>query len=172
MAEIKRLHRVLILCIHCARNVIFYRQGWTGKKPLFSGQFLITANSNFLDIAVLEWCKVFADSKGKHHWTTVVPDRSAFERALLADLSLAPDELEAFIKDVRQYRDRFLAHLDDDQKMSIPNLDNIIASVGFLYQHLMSHEAKGLIHDGDATLNGNIRAWSREAKDFYERNHS
>lgn len=172
MAEIKRLRRVLILCIHCARNAIFYRQGWKGKKPMFGGQLLITANSNFLDIAVLEWCKLFADPKGKHHWTKVVPDRTAFECAFLTDLSLGPDELEAFIKNVRQYRDRFLAHLDDDEKMNIPNLDIIIASVSFLYQHLMSHEAKGLVHDGDATLNGNISAWSRDAKDFYQRNHT
>ena len=172
MAEIKRFRRVLILCVHCARNTIFYRQGWTGKRPLFAGQLLITANSNFLDIAVLEWCKLFADAKGKHHWAKVVDDGSAFERTLLVDRSLTSDEFETFIKDVRKYRDRFLAHLDDDETMIIPNLDIIIASVRLLYHTLMCNEHRGFIHDGAATLDGDIKAWAREAKDFYERNHS
>jgi hypothetical protein len=172
MANIKRLRRALILCVHCARNTSFYRQGWKRKKPVFRGQFLITANSNFLDVAVLEWCKLFGDPKGKHHWAKVVDDRSAFERTLLDDLSLTADQFAAFIKDVRRYRDRFLAHLDDDEKMNIPNLDIIIASVRFLYRYLMSNEAKGRVHDAEATLDGNIREWVRKAKDFYERNPS
>jgi hypothetical protein len=121
-------------------------------------------------MAVLEWCKLFADPKGKHHWKKVVDDHIALQSALLANLSLTQDAFEAFIKNVRQYRDRLLAHLDDDKNMNIPNLDIVIVSARFLYGHLMNHEAKDLVHDGEATLDANIIVWDKEAKDFYEGN--
>ena len=172
MVEIKRLRRVLILCVHCARNTIYYRQGWQQKKAVFRGSLVVTANSNFLDVAVLEWCKLFAEPRGKHHWTRVIHDRSAFEHRVLCDLSLTTDQFAAFIRDVRKYRDRFLAHLDDDETMDIPRLDSIITSVQSLYQFLMSKEANGRIPNVDDRLDDSIDAWSKEARDFYKLNNS
>lgn len=172
MRDVKRLRRVLILCVHCARNATYYRQGWSGARAKFNGQLLITTNANFIDIAVLEWCKLFGDTKGKHYWAKVVDDSAGFKRRLLAEIGKTEAEFHAFIKHVREYRDRFLAHLDDDERMKIPELNVIIASTSFLYRYLMSNEARGIVIDGDPSLDRNIAAWSQEAKEFYERNGS
>jgi hypothetical protein len=66
--------------------------------------------ANFIDIAVLEWCKLFGDRKGKHFWANVVTDPSSFESALLIHLGVTIQELVVYVDEVRTYRDKFLAH--------------------------------------------------------------
>ncbi|WP_424318912.1 hypothetical protein [Candidatus Methylomirabilis sp.] len=61
----------------------FYRAGWRERKPIFEGQFLVNANGNFLDICVLEWCKLFGDSRAQHHWKKVTSDPDKFFRDTL-----------------------------------------------------------------------------------------
>jgi hypothetical protein len=74
-----RVRRTAILCEHCLRNIAFYRAGWYRQSKIrVSRQFWIGANGNFMDIAVLEWCKLFADAKGQHHWS-IVSQRVVYE---------------------------------------------------------------------------------------------
>ena len=46
------------------------------------------ANANFLDMCVLEWCKLFGDPKGEHYWGRIVSDAAVFEMALLGHLQM------------------------------------------------------------------------------------
>ena len=95
-----RLRRVAMLCCSFARNVAFYRAGWVDEaQPLLSeyhpkASFWRQVNSNFFDVAVLDWCKLFGDQKetprtriGKHHWRKVVSDPEEFEVRLLTQLA-------------------------------------------------------------------------------------
>ena len=77
--------------------------------------FCITAYNNFLDICVLEWCKLFGDKKGEHYWGAVVTDTVKFEKELLQHLSVDTAAFEAYRLEMRAYRDKFVAHL------TIPN---------------------------------------------------
>jgi hypothetical protein len=43
---------------------------------------------------------------------------------------------------MRHYRDSFIAHLDSDRTMAIPNLDVAKKSVWFYHAHILSQEAK------------------------------
>ena len=51
-----------------------------------SGDFWATVHSNFLDCCVLEWCKLFIDTKhgkpGEHRWDNVVADKVRFKAKL------------------------------------------------------------------------------------------
>jgi hypothetical protein len=78
-------------------------------KPRANEQFWILANGNFADITVLEWCKVLADEKGKHHWTKVVQDKAAFMTRLLATLRVDDAVWSAYVKGMRFLRDKFIA---------------------------------------------------------------
>jgi hypothetical protein len=59
----ERLRRVVLLCCSFARNVAFYRAGQADQvQHLLSENhpevaFWRQVNANFLDTAVLEWCK-------------------------------------------------------------------------------------------------------------------
>jgi len=67
----ERTRRVAIVCCAFTRNVAYYRTGHDVARGL--GNFWRTTDGNFLDMAVLEWCKLFADPRGKHYWKKVIP---------------------------------------------------------------------------------------------------
>ncbi|KLU23125.1 hypothetical protein EOS_27300 [Caballeronia mineralivorans PML1(12)] len=106
-------------------------------------QFWISVNGNFADVTVLEWCKVFADKKGKHHWTKVVQDKAAFMAGLLAKLGVEEVAWSAYVEEMRFLRDKFIAHLDDEQVMTLPQLDMAKMSAVYLYTYLLENEDEG-----------------------------
>ncbi|MDO9531263.1 MAG: hypothetical protein Q7O12_03925 [Deltaproteobacteria bacterium] len=146
MTRRDHIRRVGILCCHCLRNMSFYMAGWREGDFIFKepSQFWINVNANFLDVCVLEWCKLFADKKnGKHYWGKVTTDEVAFIDGLLKALRITNDEFEVYVKEMRSYRDKFIAHLDLEERMHIPKLHVAHQSTAYLYDYLRSHEDKG-----------------------------
>lgn len=143
-----RLRRVVILCCHFGRNLAYYRVGQSEHyRHLFdpaktaSANFWRMANSDFLDMCVLEWCKLLADEKGQHHWRKIVTDRTVFKANLLNHLQLNEAALQQYIDTMRTYRDKFVAHLDSDLTMSVPKLDVAKRAVWFYHAHIVRQEA-------------------------------
>jgi hypothetical protein len=178
MPRRNRLRRVVILCQSVARNLAYYRVGWRGEYRYISdysqnpnsANFWRVANANFIDMCVLEWCKLFADKKGKHHWEKIVADPVGFKAALLHHLGL--DEA-AFAKEIEimvRYRDKFLAHLDSDEVMNIPNLDIPKKAAWFYYSYLVANDAMdGNFAGFDPELDAIYGAFEREAETGYRR---
>jgi hypothetical protein len=140
MTKKDRLRRVITLCVHFARNLAYYRalhDHLTNK----SEQLWIAVHNNFIDMAVLDWCKLLGDRKGKHSWRTVVADATRFEGDLHRHLRVTQDEFESYVGEMRTYRNKFVAHLDDLAVMNIPFLDRAMAAVEFYHRHVVKHEA-------------------------------
>jgi hypothetical protein len=139
MTKSDRANRVGILCCHFIRNLAFYDAGWRDGRFIKSDQFWKTLNGNFLDISTLEWCKLFGENKGQHHWSKVIesPD---FLKTMLADLEVNLTQLDDCIKEMRTYRDRFVAHLDNDEEMQIPKFEIPYKSTVYLYDTLRSQQ--------------------------------
>ena len=142
MTHRERLRRAGILCCHCLRNIAFYRSWNKAGRPFSKHQFLINLNGNFLDIAVLEWCKLFADTRGKHHYCKVVAESAAFMTDALRSLNLTAAEFDAYVDSMKKYRDKFVAHLDELDTMKIPSLDIATKITEFLYQRLLAQESR------------------------------
>ncbi|MDD5472120.1 MAG: hypothetical protein PHP05_09430 [Sideroxydans sp.] len=134
------LRRVGILCCHCLLNLAFYNSGWKKGALILKEPFWVNANGNFLDICVLEWCKLFADARGKHHWRKTITDQTQFFEALLQAATLTEIEFDAYIGEMRTYRDKFIAHLDAEETMYPPNLALARTSASFLYDYLLANE--------------------------------
>jgi len=161
--ERDRIRRVALLCCHFLRNLAYYRAGWRVwvERAHGSGsehrtlrrhdQFWITANGNFLDACILEWCKLFADPKGKHHWRKVVPEPELFTSGLLTCLRMTQAGFDDYIAEMKRLRDKFLAHLDEEHTMEIPRLRIGSRSVAYLYNHLVS-APETACYLGDAKL--------------------
>lgn len=120
----------------------FYIAGWQEHKRIFHGKFLLNANGNFLDVCVLEWCKLFGDSRAPHYWEKVISNPDKFFGGLLKELRMKEIDLDNYLKEVRTYRDKFIAHLDSNEVMHIPKLDVIKNSVMYLYGYLLQNEDK------------------------------
>jgi hypothetical protein len=68
LTPVERQRRVVRLCCSFMRNLAFHRAGMQGEVQfnLFArthpqGAFWREAHGNFIDICVLDWCKLFAD---------------------------------------------------------------------------------------------------------------
>ncbi|SOE98072.1 hypothetical protein SAMN05446635_6030 [Burkholderia sp. OK233] len=146
MVDARFARRQATLSCAIIRNIAFYYAGWvTGdgqgrlKDDTDVGR---TINSNFIDVAVLEWSKLFVDWEAKHHWRRFVKDteaRTAFRSGLLAVIGLDRAAWEQYHADVKTYRDHFIAHLDDDDVMIPPRLRIALDSTVFFYQHLVAN---------------------------------
>jgi hypothetical protein len=143
MTRSQHLRRVAILCCHYLRNLAFYKAGWHNGKPKLKDQFWLSVNGNFLDIAVLEWCKLFADTRGKHFWRKAISDEVTFQEGLLVELGLTETEFEDYVNQMRTYRDKFIAHLDSEEIMHIPLLQTAVNSIEYLYDYLLKNEETG-----------------------------
>lgn len=151
MSQGNRVRRAGIVCCHCIRNSAYYRAGINQQDGWKGEDFWRNLNSNFLDISVLEWCKLFADKNGKHYWVKVVKDPTIFMNGLLASLNMSQIDFDAYIEKCKFYRDKFLAHLDAELDMHIPDLTVAIDSAIYLYGQLV-RESPSVLIDGPSDL--------------------
>lgn len=148
MTRRQRLRRSAILCCHFLRNLAFYKAGWRNGELIFQDQFWVNANGNFLDICVLEWCKLFGEKRGEHNWRRVVTDQTKFFAELLRAVRKTEVEFDAYSVEIRTYRDKFVAHLDSEEVMNIPKLRVARKSIAFLYAYLLANEEEeNCFHD-------------------------
>ena len=170
MSRSERLRRMAILCCHCLRNLAFYRAGCSHGQIRTTRQFWVNANGNFIDIAVLEWCKLFADNNGKHHWKRIVQDHAAFLTSLCDHLGVSTKEFQDYQKHVLRYRDKFIAHLDEDRVMHIPKMRVARKSAAYLYEHLLrDEEGKKVLTDAQQSAKRFYSVMYRHAYDEYRR---
>lgn len=176
MSGRERLRRVVILCRNIAVNLAYYRVGRKAEHLHLQdyqerGNFWRAVSGNFIDICALEWCKLFADPKGKHHWRKVVSDPANFETQLLNHLGIDEAAFQKEIEVIRQYRDKFLAHLDADEVMNIPALDIAKKAVWFYHAYVVQHEAqRGDLAGLPVELDAGYAQCEDEARAIYERN--
>ena len=151
MRERRRFVRRLAL-LNCAfvRNLAFHRCGYVsgdGRGRLKDGTEMgKTINGNFIDIAVLEWSKLFAERNGHHHWHKFMrndQERMAFLRDLLSALRIGEAEWRRFIGHVKTYRDEFVAHLDEGEIAHIPDMGLAFASAVFFHRYLHMQSPRG-----------------------------
>jgi hypothetical protein len=148
MTRRQRLRRVGILCCHFLRNLAFYKAGWRKRELRFKDQFWVNVSGNFIDLCVLEWCKLFGDKRGQHYWQKVVTDQTAFLCDLLHAVGQTEGEFDSYIEEMKTYRDKFIAHLDSEEVMNIPKLRVARTSVSFLYDYLLANEEEdNCFHD-------------------------
>ena len=103
MTRRQRLRRIALLAMHAICNIASYRAGRTSNTFVRNETFWVRLNGNFLDVGLLEWCKLFGDAKAAHHWKKVIRDAEGFKTGLLQRLGVSLADFEAYIDSVRQY---------------------------------------------------------------------
>jgi len=100
-------------------------------------------NGNLLDMAVLDWCKLFGSDDEEHqqvHWKNVFEDEQAFRSGLFAQLGLDRSAFTNFWNEMKTYRDQYVAHLDFRRRnlTNFPDLTLALASSAYYYQQLIT----------------------------------
>jgi hypothetical protein len=71
------------------------------------------------------------------------PYANRFEAGFLTVTKLTPLQFDLYVDEMRTYRDKFIAHLDEEPVMQIPRLRLARKSVAFPYDYLLAHEDDG-----------------------------
>jgi hypothetical protein len=133
--------------------------------------FWRAVSGNCIDLCVLDWCKLFTESNGKHYWGNIVSDPADFKTRLLTHLGIDEAAFQKEILVMRQYRDKFLAHLDSDPIMNIPGLDTAKKAVWFYYAHVVPYEGTPTDMVAiPAELDSGYASWESEAREIYSHN--
>jgi hypothetical protein len=155
---------------------VYYRVGWRKEYQHLldpkkaTGNFWRVVNGNFIDMCVLEWCKLFADKRAKHCWGKIVSDTVDFKARLLRHLQLDEVAFNKQIDIIRKYRDKFVAHLDSDYSTMIPTLDVAKKAIWFYHSYIVRNEAKpGDLAGLPTDLDAGYKQCEREASAIYNR---
>jgi hypothetical protein len=65
-----------------------------------------------------------------------------FEADLLAHFGLSATDFQQRLDEVRFYRNKFVAHLDEYNEIDIPTLDLLEKSLWFYHAHIVTHEVQ------------------------------
>lgn len=126
-------------------------------------------HSNAVDIAVLEWCKLFGGRNENYSWRRVVSHSDRFEQGLLVHLASNRTELRRYIDQMKFHRDKYVAHLDDENDMFIPDFSIAWSATQFYFSYVTEVELVGVTVVGEAepTLVDYYDAHFSEATDVY-----
>ena len=92
-------------------------------------EFWESTASAYLELAVVEWCKVFGSDGEKTHWKKVLADNikeieeqdlEDFRRRVLSKTGLTQKEWDTYHKKMLSLRDKYVAHLDLSKPFSEP----------------------------------------------------
>lgn len=93
-----------------------------------------------LDVAVLEWCKVFGSNKEASHWKQVVPkeEHATYKAGLLAILKYSEAQWTDYWEHMKAYRDNLVAHhIDGHNVGTYPDLTPALESAAYHYRYLL-----------------------------------
>lgn len=90
-----------------------------------------------LDLAVIDWCKVFGSREEETHWTKLIPDadHAAFREGLHRAIGMTEQQWSKYHDQVKGYRDEFAAHQDiDPDTKNFPKLDTALEVAFYYYE--------------------------------------
>lgn len=93
---------------------------------------------NLLDIAVVEWCKIFGSDSEPGHWKKLVTDQDSFRTDMLTKLKIGPEEWAAYWMEMKRYRDTMATHgFGETDITHYPKLGLALESSYFYYSYLI-----------------------------------
>jgi hypothetical protein len=120
-------------------------------------------NGNFLDIATLDWCKLFIDKSQDnknfsiHNWKSFFPNHVKWLNQMFISTLITKSEFEEGGKSIVDYRNKHLAHLEKTViPLFYPRVNLMLKTVSHL--HLQLRSSAGF----------SISGYFDSTEDFYE----
>ncbi|MFZ0589341.1 MAG: hypothetical protein WAM39_02545 [Bryobacteraceae bacterium] len=113
-----RRKQQLVMAINTIANLIrsvHLKRSLAAIDPNPALNFWRLLYGQLLDIAVLDWCKLFGSDDEEHqpvHWKNVFEDHDGFRSDMLKAVNATKSDWDAYWKEMKTYRDTHVAHLD------------------------------------------------------------
>lgn len=130
---------------------------------------------NLMDMAVIEWCKLFGSDDDEHqpvHWKNMVAecDHDKFRDALYTHLKLSKEKFVEVWIEMKGYRDNHAAHFNLDwlapeKEPKYPVFDLPLEAAYFYYDHLL-HMLKdqGINHNFPLDMRDYTKRFAHQAR--------
>jgi len=165
-----KIRRAINLCTLFTLNMAYYRASFRNSKYIGgNNNFSITISGNFIDISIVEWCKLFGSYDEDHHWMNLVGDNAEqFRNAMLVQVGMTESEFRQYHQSMKNYRDVFVTHWDDDGMGNIPPLDKAFECVVFLHEYIFTHfKSSDALYDKVKDLRSYYEEGFKEAQKCY-----
>lgn len=141
LTRTQQLEQVIQLIASIVRNIHLKRVMHT-INPNPHLNFWKVIYGNFLDIAVLEWCKLFGSDDASNqptHWKNIFSNHQDFCDRLMKHLNTDQPQWHSYWEEIKRYRDQMVAH-HDIRRITIRNypiLDIALQATFFYYQEII-----------------------------------
>lgn len=160
----------MICCCAVVRNVAYYKEGWFAGMPSFNSNIERTINGNFMDMAVLEWCKLFGDPRHEpQHWQRVIlcrEQRQQFKHELVQVVGHSKRDWNALRTICLEFRNDFVAHLGSEPIMRTPPVDPVWKSTAYYYDFIRRNEMPTA---EPADINSYYNECAKAGREYYSR---
>ena len=137
MKERSQIEEEIYLLVRAVRSVALKR-AITEIEPNSGLNFWRMIQGDSLDIALLEWCKVFGVDSEHSHWKHFVTNHAEFRTGLFKSAGVDADGWREHWEQVTTYRNELVAHnLDDRASTHFPSLELVLKSCFYFFQHLI-----------------------------------
>jgi hypothetical protein len=94
--------------------------------------------SNCLDMAVLEWCKLFGANAEHQHWSKVFSNKDEFRQHILKATGMNSGQWKKYWEELTAYRNEAVSHFFPDFKPPrYPDMEPALKSVFACYEYLL-----------------------------------
>ena len=130
---------------------------------------------NCLDMAVIEWCKLFGSDHKVHqsaHWKNVIPAREhdEFRRGLHAAAGMSAAEWRKYWDHMKSYRDNQAAHFNEEylrpeNDPHFPELGPGLEAAYFYYERLLAiMDDQGIVHHFPADIRAYCKRFAAQVE--------
>lgn len=137
-----KAHSAARLARRCLQNIAFYRAGQGVITKDTESDFWKTTQHSFALLVVLDWYKLFIDTSSSLHWANFLVDPNDFGRRIVNVVHMSEAELHEMILDTKTYRDKYVAHADEDVPIVQLDFERMRLIAGFLLDFLICKEGK------------------------------
>jgi hypothetical protein len=165
-AEIGKVVDQVFRLVFIVRNIAQYRS-LEPFKDEFEQNYWILILNNFLDIATLEWCKVFGSRSEATHWSSLVEDIEGFRNGMLEKLGVSQAEWDAYWENIKNYRDQVVAHHQRTSDVShYPDFGHALVSCFYYYEILIKQLRAFRVYDYPDNLEEYFQKYLTQAEHF------
>jgi hypothetical protein len=147
------LFRVATKCGDFARNLSFHRALGEHIKDSVKLNFWIHMYNNAIELAILDWFHLFGNHKDDLHWKRVMHDSQDFRQQLLQEIGMNEQEWKAYHKEIKDYRDKDIAHIEVRLRSQVPDMTKALRGAAHYYSVVLQELQNYGIYDYPQNLN-------------------
>jgi hypothetical protein len=118
-------------------HLAYHRGLWAVRNRIKNHKaFWATTIQSHLELALINWCKVFGSERQDIHWTkTTTGNTEDLRNRMLSKTGFTENERKGYQTKIRDFRDKFVAYLDMDGVMhgGLPDFDPAL-QVAYAYE--------------------------------------